>query len=122
MVGKIASNFAPGNLPISRMLDNATFASPEPVKMQKAVTADPTAQAVPLTAQGATFPILLSLGFCHLLNDLMQSLLPALYPMLKAEFSAIFGGRRVDLAPPDVMRNPFRRKSILGDLRVLYET
>ena len=54
--------------------------------MPKAATANPSAQPVPLTAQGATFPILLSLGFCHLLNDLMQSLLPALYPMLKAEF------------------------------------
>src|SRR5471030_1375894 len=59
--------------------------------MQKAVTADAPTQAVPLTAQGATFPILLSLGFCHLLNDLMQSLLPALYPMLKAEFHLDYG-------------------------------
>ena len=59
--------------------------------MNKAVTADASAQPVPLTAQGATFPILLSLGFCHLLNDLMQSLLPALYPMLKAEFHLDYG-------------------------------
>jgi FSR family fosmidomycin resistance protein-like MFS transporter len=59
--------------------------------MQKAVTADTGAQPVPLTGTGATFPILLSLGFCHLLNDLMQSLLPALYPMLKAEFHLDYG-------------------------------
>ena len=59
--------------------------------MNKAVAADPAVQAVPLTAQGAAFPILLSLGFCHLLNDLMQSLLPALYPMLKAEFHLDYG-------------------------------
>src|SRR5471030_2393268 len=60
--------------------------------MPKAATADTTTvQAVPLTAQGATFPILLSLAFCHLLNDLMQSLLPALYPMLKAEFHLDYG-------------------------------
>ncbi len=64
--------------------------------MQKAVAAEPSdatvpASAIPLTGQGATFPILLSLGFCHLLNDLMQSLLPALYPMLKTEFHLDYG-------------------------------
>ena len=42
-------------------------------------------------------------------------------PKLQDEFSALFGGRRVDLVPPEVMKNPFRRKSILADLRVLYE-
>lgn len=46
--------------------------------------------AAPLTAQAAAFPILLSLSFCHLLNDLMQSLIPALYPMLKAELHLDF--------------------------------
>ncbi len=30
-----------------------------------------------------TFPIVLSLSLCHLLNDMMQSLMPALYPILK---------------------------------------
>ena len=35
-------------------------------------------------------PILISLGFCHLLNDLMQSLIPALYPMLKQQFHLDF--------------------------------
>jgi len=38
----------------------------------------------------AVFPILVSLGFCHLLNDLMQSLIPALYPMLKAQLHLDF--------------------------------
>lgn len=42
-------------------------------------------------------------------------------PKLQEEFSALFGRRRVDLVPPEVMKNPFRRKSILADLRVLYE-
>ena len=40
--------------------------------------------------QAATMPILLSLSFCHLLNDLIQSLIPALYPLLKAEFDLDF--------------------------------
>lgn len=42
-------------------------------------------------------------------------------PGMQADFSALFGRRRVDLVPPEVMTNPFRRKSILADLRVLYE-
>ena len=54
--------------------------------MQKAATAGP----IPITSKDTVFPILLSLGFCHLLNDLMQSLLPALYPMLKAQLHLDF--------------------------------
>ncbi len=50
-----------------------------------------TAGPAPLTTREAVFPVLLSLGFCHLLNDLMQSLLPALYPMLKAQLHLDFG-------------------------------
>ena len=34
--------------------------------------------------------ILASLSFCHLLNDLMQSLLPSIYPMLKQTFGLSF--------------------------------
>ena len=47
----------------------------------------PAAAAAP---QNAVFPILISLGFCHLLNDLMQSLIPALYPMLKTQLHLDF--------------------------------
>ena len=35
-------------------------------------------------------PILIALSVCHLLNDLIQSLIPALYPLLKAEFDLDF--------------------------------
>jgi MFS transporter, FSR family, fosmidomycin resistance protein len=35
--------------------------------------------------------ILTTLSFCHLLNDMMQSLLPAIYPILKTAFSLDFG-------------------------------
>jgi MFS transporter, FSR family, fosmidomycin resistance protein len=34
--------------------------------------------------------ILASLSFCHLLNDMMQSLLPAIYPILKQNFGLSF--------------------------------
>ncbi|MBI2318381.1 MAG: ArsR family transcriptional regulator [Betaproteobacteria bacterium] len=43
------------------------------------------------------------------------------FPKLQEEFSVLFSNRRVELVPPEVMKNPFRRKSILPDLRVLYE-
>ncbi len=34
-------------------------------------------------AAKAVFPILLSISFCHLLNDTVQSLIPAVYPLLR---------------------------------------
>mgnify|MGYP003377413149 CR=1 FL=1 len=38
--------------------------------------------------EGATFVrLLVVLGICHLLNDLIQALIPAIYPILKAEFA-----------------------------------
>src|SRR5215813_4911352 len=49
--------------------------------------ATPTAVAV---ASGTTFSVILSLSFCHLLNDMMQSLVPALYPILKGSYGLSF--------------------------------
>jgi predicted nucleotidyltransferase len=43
------------------------------------------------------------------------------FPAMQGEFSALFGHRRVDLVPPEVLKNPYRRKTILPDLTVLYE-
>jgi predicted nucleotidyltransferase len=43
------------------------------------------------------------------------------FPAIQKEFSALFGNRSVDLVPPEVLRNPHRRKTILPDLQVLYE-
>jgi FSR family fosmidomycin resistance protein-like MFS transporter len=37
------------------------------------------------------FPILAMLSICHLLNDMIQSLLPAIYPLLKDSFKLDFG-------------------------------
>lgn len=55
--------------------------------MSPAVQSDTTTQARTKT----TFAVLIAIGFCHLLNDMVQSLIPALYPMLKASFSLDFG-------------------------------
>src|SRR6266850_7555301 len=41
-------------------------------------------------AIGTTFAVIVSLSFCHLLNDLMQSLVPALYPILKTSYGLSF--------------------------------
>ncbi|MGI9089953.1 MAG: MFS transporter, partial [Gemmatimonadaceae bacterium] len=42
-------------------------------------------------SSGAVIKILGAISFCHLLNDMMQSLLPAIYPMLKTNFRLDFG-------------------------------
>jgi len=39
---------------------------------------------------GTAFPVLVALSGCHLINDLLQSLLPALYPMMKGTFALDF--------------------------------
>jgi MFS transporter, FSR family, fosmidomycin resistance protein len=38
-----------------------------------------------------TYPILAAVSFCHLLNDLLQSVIPAAYPILKAAYQLDFG-------------------------------
>jgi FSR family fosmidomycin resistance protein-like MFS transporter len=51
------------------------------------------AQAVVDRQQAGTgvFVVLAAVSFCHLLNDLTVSLLPAIYPMLKSGFALSFG-------------------------------
>ena len=41
-------------------------------------------------AQGTVFSILLAISFSHLLNDTIQSLIPAIYPIVKANFRLSF--------------------------------
>jgi FSR family fosmidomycin resistance protein-like MFS transporter len=36
------------------------------------------------------YGVIIAISFCHLLNDMMQSLLPAIYPNLKAQFGLSF--------------------------------
>jgi FSR family fosmidomycin resistance protein-like MFS transporter len=52
-----------------------------------------TLKAAPAPARTAStaLGILAVLSFCHLLNDMMQSLLPAIYPILKSTFRLDFG-------------------------------
>jgi FSR family fosmidomycin resistance protein-like MFS transporter len=56
-----------------------------------APAAAPVASLAATPALSATtFSVILSLSFCHLLNDLMQSLVPALYPILKTSYGLSF--------------------------------
>ncbi len=50
-------------------------------------TTHPDADAAGKTA----FTVLATISVCHLLNDMMQSLLPAIYPILKHNYSLDFG-------------------------------
>jgi FSR family fosmidomycin resistance protein-like MFS transporter len=56
------------------------------VKGIKTMPAPPTVRPVEDSALG----ILFALSFCHLLNDCIQALLPAIYPLLKESFSLSF--------------------------------
>jgi FSR family fosmidomycin resistance protein-like MFS transporter len=49
-----------------------------------------TAASARQTAHNTTFAILFAISFSHLLNDMMQSLIPAIYPNLKADFHLSF--------------------------------
>ncbi|HET6546643.1 MAG TPA: MFS transporter [Rhodanobacteraceae bacterium] len=54
--------------------------------------ASPPAQATSSAqATRTVFPVLAALGICHLLNDMMQSLLPSIYPLLQQNFALDFG-------------------------------
>jgi FSR family fosmidomycin resistance protein-like MFS transporter len=46
--------------------------------------------AVRRIAEGTAFSIILALSFSHILNDMMQSLIPALYPMIKSQYGLSF--------------------------------
>jgi MFS transporter, FSR family, fosmidomycin resistance protein len=56
--------------------------------MQKSALPD---VARPLGVPEATFSIVLTLSLAHLLNDMMQSLLPAIYPLIKEAYGLDFG-------------------------------
>src|SRR5689334_3401737 len=49
-----------------------------------------TARAAPLQVHSTVFAVLFAVGFCHALNDMMQSLLAAIYPNLKSTFDLDF--------------------------------
>ncbi|GAA0714945.1 MFS transporter [Dokdonella soli] len=63
-----------------------------PSHLVDAPIAPPSSSETPVQAAARTaFPILAMLSVCHLLNDMIQSLLPAIYPLLKQSFALDFG-------------------------------
>jgi len=50
-----------------------------------------TGEARVQTGEKTALKILLAISFCHLLNDAVQSLLPAIYPLLRNSFHLDFG-------------------------------
>ncbi len=68
-------------------------ASPSSVPGSPAAPLVPTAAAPPApgtAAQRTAFGVLLALSLCHLLNDTIQSLLPAIYPLLQANLALTY--------------------------------
>ena len=46
--------------------------------------------AVTPPRSNTTWVVILAISLCHMLNDVMQSLLAAIYPLLQSEFALSF--------------------------------
>jgi FSR family fosmidomycin resistance protein-like MFS transporter len=65
-------------------LDDATAPSPD-------LAAPPAISVATAPArEGTIFRVLFAISFCHLLNDMIQSLVPAIYPILKSSYALSF--------------------------------
>ncbi len=53
-------------------------------------SAGTTAGPIKAAVQETTFSVLFAISFCHLLNDMIQAVLPAIFPTLKMEFHLSF--------------------------------
>jgi len=49
------------------------------------------AEAVQRPVADTAFGVIVAISICHLLNDMMQALLPAIYPALKQDLGLTFG-------------------------------
>jgi MFS transporter, FSR family, fosmidomycin resistance protein len=50
-----------------------------------------TVQTLPAISSKAAMPVLIALSATHLLNDMIQSLIPAIYPIIKTAYQLDFG-------------------------------
>lgn len=57
--------------------------------MQESVAIDPS-EVKPPSAHHTVYALLFAISFSHLLNDTIQALLPAIYPILKSSYSLSF--------------------------------
>jgi len=96
----------PGRLPIAAewclpeclSLSGARDGGPPMVRRHRGVFSHTMQQSSPAVATSGiaaahriAFPVLLALSFSHLLNDVIQSLLPAIYPIIKATYALDYG-------------------------------
>lgn len=44
----------------------------------------------PRVAEGTVYAVLFAISFTHLLNDMIQSVIPAIYPMIKDKYGFSF--------------------------------
>ncbi|MDZ7581844.1 MAG: hypothetical protein U5R30_14975 [Deltaproteobacteria bacterium] len=85
-------NFLPylASLVILSKLDSQRLAFGS-LKKEIVMRTPPSTVAVrPPGSESTAFKVLGAIGFSHLLNDMIQSLLPAIYPLLKSSFSLTF--------------------------------
>ncbi|TGQ16630.1 MFS transporter [Mesorhizobium sp. M2E.F.Ca.ET.166.01.1.1] len=71
---------------VRRQKDYGAFALTDTTA--NSVAAPATASST--SAQATVFAVILSVSFCHGINDIMQSLLPAIYPLLKENYGLDF--------------------------------
>src|SRR3954471_21382228 len=70
-------------------MTDETMTAPAPAGAIRSAAA-PSSSTSTANTSSTTFAVILSLSFCHLLNDMMQSLVPALYPILKDNYALSF--------------------------------
>ncbi len=75
--------------PVSTAAPAAEAISPSSAAPTATLPASPAAVG-PGAVPDTVLKILLALSFCHLLNDTIQSLIPAIYPLLKTSFRLSF--------------------------------
>ena len=61
-----------------------------PATQTDAAPAPAQAAAAPTPASQTVYPVLFAISFCHALNDMMQALVPSIYPLLKDSFNLDF--------------------------------
>jgi len=66
------------------------YGAPRTIRQDEAGMAS-TAVRGSITGNGTVFGVIVAISFCHALNDMMQSLLPAIYPGLKTGLKLSFG-------------------------------
>src|SRR5690606_10818806 len=74
-----------------RLARRREMTDPPRVSVSAGAAAAPRTPTPDVGFSGTAVGILAAISFCHFLNDLMQSVLPAVYPLLKERYLLDFG-------------------------------